>query len=180
MNSERDVRRSLAHHVSLALPTWDVYPATPLGETELPFVIITSVGDMLTANRGWHTADMVQPYSIQAHPVPDEDEFRSSDRARNTLEALRRCLLYGEPAGAPRRIPLYDYDDLDVDESLPSGRTPTGMIRVDDLTLRDSPDDVQNRVWVISGTLRAAWSGHIAVAHNPLVTTVHVQPQDLA
>jgi hypothetical protein len=183
------VLRSLKVYVAGALDAsgddWDTRFADEEGTFDRPFAQITPAGEAV-AEPGTHHYALLQPFSIHLYPEPGEDVMASVTAAYAAAELLERAVLVGSGEGYPRRIPLWDWDEIgpadEVPDRLvyegPSVRRDHGnFATVRDFSARPMRDEDDPELWLVAGSARLRWiRTGMTLPVTPLVDHVGLSP----
>lgn len=168
-----DVERSLKRYVALALPEYEVRLAEELGTFDRPFASVDEETTTTTLNvrpKSW--ADMDVPYVVRLFPVPYADPAQSKHGAHIDRDALWTAFEVGVADGYPRRVPLFDYDGLAMDEE-GTVHTPRGSyarVLAHTARLLADPEDDAGLLWEVVVSVRLGWRRRGAVESGPLAS----------
>lgn len=156
MRSPWDARRSLQRYVAETLgDAWEVALEADRGEIDPPFVRVIPAGDVVrTGSPRW--AELVQPFTIDAYPVPAATSPESEQNAAGVIDQLERALSVGVGKGRPLRIPLYDFDGISLEETS-YARADTDFLQVLDVSIRRLPDPEDARNIAVVADVRLRW-----------------------
>jgi hypothetical protein len=162
MRSPVDAIRSVQHYVWRVLhenagnDSWEVRFAANPGEFAYPFARVQAVGPPVTSGAALYYV-VSQPMSIELYEAPREDEEESLMQAMN----LQGVLLHGFRGegvgdGRPLRIPLFDFDGVDL-QTEGTERNPSDYLRVEDFAPRLLSDLQDPRRVAVVCDLRVTW-----------------------
>jgi hypothetical protein len=169
MRSAYDALRSLQRYFALAMPGYEVRLEDQIEHA--PMCIITRT----TPVTGEMQSAMFTDYSFgaraAAYPGP-QPSYELAVHAAGQIEAvLLTVLRRGVGAGAPARIPLYDYALVGPDEPAVDGAQRVGQdfLRVSNITSDTLPDPEDMRLRTVVLSFTVGWRA-VGVLHDPQVT----------
>jgi hypothetical protein len=171
-----DALRSLKRYVAVALgDAWEVRLSREEGAFQRPFARVTQSGAASYPKGGKFLSDVIQPFSIYAYPSAGATPDEGLVAAQQAENALYRAFQAGVELGHPRRVPLFNYTDVSLDEA--GAWFPRAYLRVDDLSMQPFADPDENRLWTVVADVRLTWRRTpIPAETGPVVTDVHAHP----
>ena len=175
-----DALRSVKKYATEFLPDdYDVRLSVDQGNWDRPSALVDVITPQ-TIQGGPKTFQVTQAFTLYLWPSRDEDDTDASRLAAYRAEeaVVQAIQVGGQLGGRPRRIPLWDYDDVDLSEPVPEDRE-DGYLRVVDFgtEVRRDPDD--DTAWTVVATVRVTWTrlgeGKEEL-EGPTVTSVPVGP----
>jgi hypothetical protein len=154
-----DGLRSLARYVQggFDLP-WKV--SLSAGDTEgkfkRPFLLVALAGPVVVSAESTAWQSFGQPYIVHAYPPPVssvEEAFIAAGAAQDQLVLLFE---QGWGLGRKRRVPLYNYDGVSLNEASTT-RLPNDYMRVVDLSVRPLQSPVDPRDIAAVADVRLEW-----------------------
>jgi hypothetical protein len=194
MRSAWDVQRSVKKYVGeLVLPGYEVRLSSEEGAWERPFARVAWATPSAITMIGARQVETRRTLSIVAWPAlvsEDAGPGAATEAAEDLVERLTVGFAAGlhVPSYAPDRnrahpfrIPLYDYDGVDLNEAATdSERATTDFVWVVEEpnvgTVRDPDTDLS---LLVTCDLRLRWTRSVAVVDtSPVVETVTADPAD--
>lgn len=156
MRTSRDAIRSLARYMMEAFGgEWEVGFFAEEGTFARPGVMVKSTGPQLSSGSR-HTIDIIQPFAVYAYPAEAETVEGTFDNAMEAEEILWRAFNVGLEEGRPRRVPLYDYEGVPIDEGTSLRRYPD-FLRVLDASVDRAQAPEDEKKWTVTAELRLGW-----------------------
>lgn len=161
MRGTTDALRSLAKYVAedvLDPVAWETRLAVEEGTFIRPFCRVGLAGPtQYTGPR--HHQDAIQPCALHLFPVAAPDPEAALMAALAVEDMLYQGLAVGRGLGHPRRIPLWDFDGVDLDHTT-DVRAYCDYLRVNDLAVGRTVDPENERNIVVTVDIRVAWRRH--------------------
>lgn len=164
MRELNDARRSLGRYMWLAFPDHEVFIHRDEQLFDRPAVVVRTVGDMLFPGAGWAMVDVTQPFAVYVYPQPFDNIKQSEAHALLEKQKLARAFSHGlefpgnVTVGGHRRVPLWDYADVGIDEALPAGRVgELQYMRTLDMSVTQLQETDDDRMWTLVANLRLTW-----------------------
>jgi hypothetical protein len=189
MRTSTDALRSLKKYVAESLgDAWEVRLVGEEGAFRRPFCRVGTTTPGADAAIGARLIEKKQTFNLMAYPV----ERNKPEDARLEAEAVRDLMSLAFSQGThaasmapgryrahPRRVPLYDYDgialDEPADEDTHNDRDHMRVTGDPNFTPVADPED--DLLWVITGTVTLWWTKSVVPAYSPpLVEEVLIEP----
>jgi hypothetical protein len=156
MRGPWDARRSLQRYLAEVLGRgWDVALEADRGEYDPPFVRVVPATDVTRAGPPrW--AELTQTFSIECYPKPMETATESEQQAAGVLDQLERAFSLGVGLGRPLRVPLYDFDGVELEQTSYE-RGDNDYLQVLDFSVRRLPDPEDARNVAVVADVRCRW-----------------------
>lgn len=147
------------------LPTnlWEVRWAAERGEVLFPFCRVNlSAGVVATNSASFQV--YTQPMVLECYPVEmAENADLALILATRTADVLTEGFCgAGVGVGRSKRIPLYDYEAVPLEEGVSQRRLPQDFLRIEDWSSRTLPDPSDARRVACIVDLRVAWDVSVA------------------
>lgn len=144
---------------------WEVRIAASRGDVGFPFCRVQFTTAPVIAGSA-RLYEITQPMLIEAYP---QDKGPDAERAMLAATDLIGVLLRGVRgegvgAGRPMRIPLYDYDGVDIDSGVSQRRLPHDYLWLEDFAPRPLPDAADPQRVAVVVDLRVKW--RVSVSHR--------------
>jgi hypothetical protein len=152
-----DALRSLKKYAADLLGgTWEVRLWGDRGEYKEPFAVVMRAGDALFSGSAVY-ADVTQAMAIHCYPQRPDDVDHAIIAAGEVEDALVAGFqLEGVGLGRPRRVPLYDFAGVPLEQSS-SARYDHDFMRVVDFSTSLVPDPLDARLIRVVADLRCTW-----------------------
>lgn len=137
-------------------PEWEVRLWMERGDLDYPFARVRLIPSASPRGGGlWY--ETTQPLSIECYPEPTDDAEKSLLVATQVQDILIDAF-WGRGVGVGRsiRVPLWDYDGVELDEES-SVRNASDYLSVVDYSSRPLPDPVDPRRVAVVADLRVRW-----------------------
>lgn len=137
---------------------WEVRWAAERGEVLYPFCRVNlSAAAATTASA--HYYSITQPMTIECYPTDKaSDQDTAIMLASGVLDTLTRGFIgEGVGDGHMRRVPLYDYEAVPLEEGVSQRRLPMDFLSVQDWSVRTLPDPTDLRRCAAIVDLRVSW-----------------------
>lgn len=156
MRTSLDAIRSLARYMAEAFgDDYEVSALPEQGTFGRPGVWVTEAGEQQSSGSR-HTVDLIQPYAIYVYP-PEKDTVEGSWAAAEAArDILWTAFNVGIGEGHARRVPLYDYDGVDVSEGTLQRRYPD-YLRVLDYSAKSTTAPKDERKFTVTAQVRLGW-----------------------
>lgn len=161
-------------HQFLPGEVWEIRESDEPGTLDLPLALVLRIGELGNPGGGKFGADYAQPVEIHCYPVP----WETVDESRAAADAVEERLqlgfrLTGAGLGRPLRVPLWDFDGVNPDESESFYRHPSDFLRVSNFTTQQLPEEDQRRIRVIAG-MTLGWRRPANLPTGPLTQEVRL------
>lgn len=173
MRTANDVVRSVKKYVSQCLgDDWEVRLWSDEGAWVEPIAIVSESSPTTYQSRRIWT-DGTKALQVHLYPGAAASTSDAMTLARNLEQRLVQMVELGLGLAFPRRIPLWDYDGVDLTHGSDTRET-YDFMRVTDFSVNSIPDSDDPRRVVVVADLRVTW---------PQMTTVdpgHLTVESLA
>lgn len=144
---------------------WEVRFAAERGSVGFPFCRVQfTTAPVISGSARFY--EITQPMLVEAYP-----QEQAADAERGILAAtdligvlLRGVRGEGVGDGRPMRIPLYDYDGVDIDSGVSQRRLPHDFLWLEDFAPRTLPDAADPRRVAVVADMRVKW--RVSVSHR--------------
>jgi len=173
-----DVARSMGRYMSMCFPDWEVALIEEQGVFDRPIVMVSRVGNEEWSGRGQATSfEVVSPWAVYAFPVPGADEYDGLMKAMAVEEMFVDAFRVGVGLGRPMSIPLWDFENVPLDETGMAVRHYSDYARIRDLSVGRQPDPDDPTLWTVTAALRLGYGrlGRVPSA-GPLIQSVTIAP----
>ena len=191
MRTQTDALRSISKYAAVALGAeWDLAFARAEGDFQRPFCRVNWSTAATNVNRGMHHVEIRRTAALVCFPAVQEGDMAEElnlMEAQRTEEKLLHA--FGGPGahvpsyrsssnrGHPRRVPLYDYSGVTLNQAATARATNDFLRVIEDPQVNSVPDPANDRAYIVTLDLRVAWSRSIAVlATEPLTEEVNPTP----
>ena len=165
MRTAVDAIRSLKRYVSECLPDWEVRLAEEQAAFRRPCVLVGPAGAERWSGPATRT-DSVLPTSIHCYPEAGASPAEAMLGALGIAEALYQGFRVGIGYGGPMRVPLWDYDDVPLDQPAVSRLAYPGddnrwhgdYLRVAGLSVNRIRDPDDPNLYDVVADCRLGWS----------------------
>lgn len=183
MPEPRDITRSLHYLIVQFLKEYskdyDIRIAIEEDAWERPAAVVQTAGPAVLSNRGKRIAETVRPYSIYVYPAKSETPKLAELEAQRVEGILARVFQVGGHRSRPRRIPIYDWSEVEDTEGLPSEAEPIGFMKVTDANVDHKPDPDDETLQTVWATIRVNWRGTgEPLPGGPTLESVTIKPQN--
>jgi hypothetical protein len=144
---------------------WEIRYAAERGAVKFPFCRVSMpTPAVLTGPARYY--DITQAMLIEAYPAVSEDDAERAILVATDVMGLLTRGIRGEGVGPgrPLRIPLYDYDGVDIESGVTQRRLPHDFLRVEEFSPRLLPDIADPRGVAVIVDMRVNW--RVAVSHR--------------
>jgi hypothetical protein len=158
MRTTLDALRSLTKYTGesiLDAVVWETRLAIEEGTFRRPFCRVGLAGPTQYSGPSYHQ-DAIQPCTLHLFPTPQPNPELALMAALAIEEGLYQGFLVGRDLGRARRIPLWDFDGVDLDHTS-TKRSYCDYLRINDLSVgrRVDPENEQNVV--VTADIRVNW-----------------------
>lgn len=139
---------------------WEVRLWGGRGEVAFPFCRVSLTASLATIPQGVHYYTAVQPMSVECYPTDRAaDEEQAILLAASTIDRLARGFRGDAHLGAarPLRVPLYDYEEVPLEEGVSQRRLDPDYLSVADFAARSLPDPTDPRRVAAIADVRLSW-----------------------
>lgn len=153
MRTSDDAIRSVKRHVAAQLgPDWEVRLASKVGQVSYPHALVSVVGPASSSVNGLIVQTM-QPMTVYCYPEPQETFELGLVAAASLMDEMWDAFV---GSATPYRVPLYDYDGVDLDHGSDT-RNAHDYLRVHDVQVHRVPDVSDERRVIVVCDFRASW-----------------------
>jgi hypothetical protein len=146
---------------------WEVRFWAERGEFREPFCRVSLVTASGTSGPALYY-EVSQPMAIECYPNRADDPEGAIDRATAVQDALLHAFRgRGTDEARPKRIPLYDYDGVPLDQGVAESRLDTDFMRVTDFSPRLLPDLQDPRRVGVVADVRLSWRKDVRLEELP-------------
>jgi hypothetical protein len=178
VRTENDAARSLARYTSEILGSgWEIRYAEVPEVFSRPFGVVGPAGPSLDSpgSAGAHY-DVIMPCSIHLWPSEGDDPESALLEALEVKQTLATGIRVGVGVGGPRRVPLWDYDGVGINEDAVV-RGLSDYLRVNDFSTDCVRDEEDPRVYEVVSDIRLGWRARGRVPSGAPVRSVRQRPQ---
>ena len=168
MRTTEDCLRSLARYVAETMgEDWEVRFAEESGTFTRPFAMVWDAGPEAVTVLTPALSEVSAPFEIHLYPEVEAEPMNSKIRAMRAGDRLLRGFTVGVGLGRPMRMPIYDYEEVPMDEAgFERGHSQVGTggrsvhgdyARVAGLQVGRTADENDERLWTVTCSLRLGW-----------------------
>ena len=158
--------RSVARYVALALAEFEVSLAGE--DMSRPWVRVSEATPGSTSIVGAKHVERRRTFAIRAYPVAFNPTAEAAlTEAKRVEGLLADAFIHGIDSAMysdystrrhPMRVPLFDYEDLNMREAATEGERVGALRVVEPPTIESFPDPAEPSAYIVAATVRCSWT----------------------
>lgn len=147
-------------------PQWNVRLWYDRGEVQAPYARVKLVGAVSTSGPSLYY-ELTQPMAIECYPGAADTADDAMAAAFELMAVLTRGFREGVGLGRPKRVPLFDYTNVDGVTRAATERNPSDFMTVQDFSVRPLENPSDPRMVGVVADVRVSWRKDIDLRTLP-------------